>query len=877
MPNMPPSRLAQVLADVLKEAILSASDRWVRAEIPVDWPVVAAVREIARSELGLRLGVLRPFVGSHFTQLEPLVSSNASEITGWRNEPIDVRRSKPTVVLGDARGSEEAGLRVVPRIVTAKDVLERWHRDIIAWLAQNIEADPPAAMFDNLFRLAEIGIIDADRLDDYANSTLRQPDPIQSLRSNLWRINLIPDDHILDTGAARQRLDLNIETRQLLLAASDAQVDLARIERLRQKASEGNKLAQRMLQYREQQDNQLLKGAKLDELLAMVAAKPGPRPSPPPQLPITQHRRVDLFELLDNAAEVNIDQIERALSALAKGWNLASQDPIELTAMCSTVRGYTLDVQVEVSPTPPETVPWTGDGSPETQMVAFVAVVDGQRDWSPSLPTGTPVPGDQLLRLAQNQDGLLDQPVFKDLVAQYLTARAELVRYEKWLRKSGLELLLLQPAAREAVEDYLAAWQLLLTTAGQAQYADVAAIRNALIQLEAMWGNSEAGDSDEWCVLGSLHPYVLHPILRLAKYTLSNLGTEHLGTKLGWALDRSIPAYELIWSPRNALALKTDANPYVFQGSLANYHTSANEGNGLYQVAKAFLGFHPYARQALVVTLIDPPKGAAIGKNLRRLQQDVEELRVYLVSTRGDAARLDEAGEAVRDLGRFSSIDGWLKNAPMRSHIVFYFAEHSAARPGPARGSWGPAAGAYVALQIRLDSPSPLEHPDMLIPFVTFEPNRNNDPVVAIQKLAALSFGAPRLFQVQPMVSDDMGARFAQIVDVADWAVFGAPAPLGLVAPRQLGHDLTYIGRESLGTYGLFVYATSLFSVRKAVTQRLRSTAVLPVPEQVEARLTDLAVQSANGVLRIGQVGEGVMWEQVGVIISSAVSRGLDA
>src|SRR5438034_8873196 len=52
---------------------------------------------------------------------------------------------------------------------------------------------------------------------------------------------------------------------------------------------------------------------------------------------------------------------------------------------------------------------------------------------------------------------------------------------------------------------------------------------------------------------------------------------------------------------------------------------------------------------------------------LFRSRREVGELRVYLVTTSGDASQLEQAGELVRNLGRFASINEWIERAPVRS------------------------------------------------------------------------------------------------------------------------------------------------------------------------------------------------------------------
>jgi hypothetical protein len=126
------------------------------------------------------------------------------------------------------------------------------------------------------------------------------------------------------------------------------------------------------------------------------------------------------------------------------------------------------------------------------------------------------------------------------------------------------------------------------------------------------------------------------------------------------------------------------------------------------------------------------------------------------------------------------------------------------------------------------------------------------------------------------MLSDEASEALGDVGGHTEWLAVGAPSPLGLVAPHELGGGLTYLGREALGAYGLFVYATGLFSLRKYVTEEFRDLPLLPNAEEVEARLTDLAIRSPNGVLRIGGTQGKTLWEQVGVMVATTMSQALD-
>src|SRR5262249_70496 len=166
----------------------------------------------------------------------------------------------------------------------------------------------------------------------------------------------------------------------------------------------------------------------------------------------------------------------------------------------------------------------------------------------------------------------------------------------------------------------------------------------------------DAPEEFVWCACGPLHPYLLEPLLSLVDTTLDDLGASELGAKLEWALERATPAFSVTWAVGKTffLARRGDAN--VFEATPSATRLTARSGDGLYQLARAFVGYHPYAERGLVITLVDPPRGGAVQKNLRRIASQTRNLRIYLVTTRGDSAQLDELGETVRNLGRFENL-----------------------------------------------------------------------------------------------------------------------------------------------------------------------------------------------------------------------------
>jgi hypothetical protein len=859
----PAPDLAAAIAAELGETISETADGWIRAELPHDWPISEAVQRMATYFEALRIGVLRPFRMEQVSQLQGVtVSDDPSEITRWRGQSFSERRAWNTVVLGDARGRLEAGLQAVLAVVAHEEVLQRWEAMLVGWADELIHSRTPQDLLRELVRLAIDGHIDANSLDEYvaAASSGEEDEYLSQLRGLLWYLHLFPDHHVLDAGRAQARLDRNLSVKRLLLAATDTPAELTRLRRLEAAAEEGNEAARGALAFRDRRDRDALAGVELESVLQILEPdREGTTGQPQP-------RSLDLGGLLDTAAGTDRSRVEEVLAELWADWDLDAREETELLAQFGET-----NVRVVVTPMPPEGNPWIDSGDFGDQCIAFMGGVDADRDWLRFV--GRRVTGALLLDRARDQDKLTGGTRYEVLVTEYLEARAGLLRFERWLRDSALELLLLSEDARSAVRRYLSSWHELVDAAGE-RPGEAELLRKELALLEAVWGAPDDSPEDfAWCACGPLHPYLLEPLLSLVETTLSDLGAGDLGAKLEWALERAIPAFSVMWAVGKTFFLTRRGDVQVFEAVPSVVRPAARSGDGLYQLARAFVGYHPYAERGLVITLVDPPKGGAIQKNLRRVSDLTRSLRVYLVTTRGDSAQLDELGDTVRHLGRFENVGQWLRRAPVTSHLLVYFAPRPAAAASPAGPGWGPTSGAHVALQIQLRSGGLFGRD--LSPSVTFEPRASNRAVVSLQRLVAPEVGSPDLFRIHPMLSGEAAAALGTVSAHTEWLVVAAPSPLGLVAPNELGDDLTYLGREAMGAYGLFAYSTAMFSLRKYMTEQFRDLPLLPNAHQVEDRLTELAIGSPNGVLRIGGTQGRTLWEQVGLMVATTVTRGL--
>ena len=358
-----PPGLVDAILEAVAEALATSRDNWVRAELPPDWPVGETVEALWREMPSLRVGVLRPFTASHVQRAEgPPISSDPQEMTRWRNARLSERAAHATLLLGDATGPRERGLTRTPQVIDDGIVIDAWRWALDAWLSFNVHSANPRALFTELMVLAAAGGIDTNRLDEYVSDVLDDPaEAINQARLNLWRLNLIPDKHLLDTGVTASRLALNIETRQFLLSASDTPRDSRRLSQLEVAAQDLNTTAKAALRYRASRDHRDLVHVDLAELLALFQRSPSRRPTTP--------RPLDLLEFFDVAAGAERERIDAVLSGLQQQWDLGDDQRADLLVEFQSIdANEAREIRVTVEPTPLQETQWLGDGALERQI-----------------------------------------------------------------------------------------------------------------------------------------------------------------------------------------------------------------------------------------------------------------------------------------------------------------------------------------------------------------------------------------------------------------------------------------------------------------------------------------------------------------------------
>lgn len=315
-----------------------------------------------------------------------------------------------------------------------------------------------------------------------------------------------------------------------------------------------------------------------------------------------------LVELLNNHRE-HSQAVLDCLERLAAKWHLDEileevEDEFSPGGKKETVRLELKPTTAEASGEVEEPVlahPWTGDDDAS-------AVLASQSNRSD--PEG--LSAEQQQPLTPSQLLSIDSGATKVQITRYLEARGNLRKFEPWLDRDALWLLLLHSVAREAVRAFIAAWVGLADAASRVE--DNSGLIETVQVLETVQGPLD-GDDPSWIVLGSLHPFRLDPLLRVADQTSSHLidgsGIAMLGDALAWTLDRCFPAYPTLHRKDKTLTLSSYRGLVVYRRNATQYLPTAGDSSGLDRVLRAIEGFSPWLQSGLSILAIDPPLGAA--------------------------------------------------------------------------------------------------------------------------------------------------------------------------------------------------------------------------------------------------------------------------
>lgn len=818
--------LAKALEAAIAAALNQVSDKILRIAVPRDWPLDKAVEELADVR-ELRVFVRPPFAKDMFPS-DVEMTEDAGVATAWRNS---TPRSFAILVLGRLTGNLDAGLNDI-RDLAKGDVVARWKLQALEELSKSEELQKPAVEVVLTWSFEEVadGSLSASALEGFLVALGKKPE-LDTIHKGLWRLGLLPDERLFDKGATKSRLQANKQRVEAILSPDDIILE----EKLRKIASgSGDDAATAgvLLSVRQTSDRTGLKDTTLERVEAIFktqAPKPGPR-------------ALDLTDVLNEAAVARGEVVE-ALQRMAMDWDLSAPEATFSASLSKGVfkaswipclreeeNGAVLDTS------------WTGDGEAEAVLAARS---------SSALPEEL---NDSHIRLTESK-------FKKDLaslkcLSDFMASRAAMRPFEPWLSQHAFALFLLNESARTAAGSYLDAWEALVDEVSKAD--DRAALVEVMQALDTIQGSpTDSNEGVDWIVLGPLHPFRLDPILRVATEIGESLGEES-GTDLGdaaqWALDRSVPAYPMLHYKEVAFARSSSKNLICYSRVAREFLPDLRDGRGIDRIFDAILAFSPWLKSSMSVLVVDPPPGGGLVKVLTSLNAKVSgRLVVYHLATTENCDQLDGFSGDLKRLDRVSALSE-AANLPPVNAILRFAVEQTAAAP-LAGANWGATKGAHLALELAEVNEGGA-FASKKTPRIKLDAAAGNRVVKAIQQLYhAISGATPKLASIRPLLHTDDASALAKLAGTADWVVFGAPGPLGLVSPENVNTTLHFVGRTSSGIYGVYAYgADELFPIRRRFEEYFKDTPIasLNAPDVVEA-LVERAHQSGQAVLFAGK------------------------
>ncbi len=845
--------LSAALLDCASEALSTSSDKLIRVESLLGQDPAEFVAKLDPNK-AYRFGLTGRSKKIALGRSKG-VSSDAAQLTKWRNEPTSKRINSPIVLIGDASGREEAGLRKTPIIVDEVMVLRRWRQLLNAKLGA-YATKKPCGFALALLEMAIAGLIDVEELSQFITSNFSdEKEATEKPQANLWRLGLIPDARAMDSNTPGPRLSINYKTVEFLREPPDSARDELQHQRITNKAEVGDATAIALSEFRETQDERHLRPIQLDDVLNVLSKS---KKEDEDTESASRPKEIDIYDALDSESfgpEVLI-RLDEKLTL--KG----EHDEVSIHEALSPQQDISLEFVRE-------------------QERAFIApdsteqVLFTLRSAGATLDAAGKVYDKEFKTLAKIADQLLNLKEFSEAAEELLATRQQALFLCQW-PSDLLTTLILKSEYRNSARLYLEAWTRLAELLVENPHPQAQELANSFRQLDADWEISDS-NSVEAVELWPIHPFVLRPLVDLSDYAVNHVGEVDLGTKLSWASERLVPAYPALWQDENALIQSEAGNTPRYQRRADASLPHLASGGGLTSLLAAYLGVYPHGKKHISVLLIDPPAGRGVTKALEGItagKTGVDVISVYILNTRREQVSLPELKFRVDHLGLTNDVQKFAEKTPLRFNICIHFMSPQAEHLGTHIGQQQPSRGLHNVITVSAN-PKRLGSEISFVPLVSVQPRDSNSVVRLFMQIARGHTLTDKWYEMAPVLDERRERVLIALGAICDWVVLATAAPMGLVPPRRFaGGALSYLGRETTGQYALYVYSSDLFPVRKRIQQRLLQAPIVPDVVGIERQIQAHADATPNGVLRCGMAGTALIGE-VGLIVAARFAESL--
>ena len=863
-----------------------SKEQFIRLEGSYEWPIVEATTRLLDLFPDLLIGPLdKGWVDqlSIHAGVKAHLIEDAAELTKLRNQE-DENRRVPVLLLGEASGEDQAGLRDLHWVIRPGDIIATWSRIVVEHIDQTFSAELDkrnrASVTRALLEMATSKRLPPKRLDEYFSSCIDSAaQGPEKMGSDLYLLNLMPDENLPLATSKLKALSENQDLVRLLREDYFEGGANSHFETRISKSSNANVQSfARWLKTRESDD---LRGSDIAAVKDSLKTIPGPTGLPDLFATILDQNQdfpESLLEELSTHFDDNFDSGSNRVSIIANlDWDDGRRIQVGLevngdsTPICQwaqfdnnpDVRSYFED---------PSSFDEAGPPTLNNFPLAIVKIeIDGETYSKPILPAA----------LMNILDGVVDAA----LPNEFLYARSNLLRYSSLLNgssRSCLELLFVSKSARDAVARYVTSWKQLMAAACNSPTRELTSDEEfSLALLDGSW--SRAGKSGETSTnpvlkktdtfesveLLPIHIWRLEPILELAMHAIT--GRREL-ENCYWALDRSVPLFRILdvgGSPLFFRSIDKGSISYVSRNEDVFSPISTRLGR-LKSVTSSYASVHPWVGSGTTINIVNFPSGGGLRTTINAIISSIRGPLGIRVFRETSANGLDDFLFDSDDIAHFdvNDIASLLRMGAFDSDISFVFLSTKSGAPIDAN------LGGHSEMTIRLKQDGltmageVIKRPELVV-----AQTDKNETVTLLAKLGSNKNVATATIN---LTLDENQLQFLPVIaNKSQWIVVGASAIISAFALSDLdGNIFTRIAEFEDGLYKFMVFARNVEAIADPLKERVRQGFIddAVTRELMVSKLNQLLQSSPQKLFGVTQGNYGAE-EAVGLIVAREISK----
>ncbi len=825
--------MRDLLADAVAESILAklrSGAGFVRVPEAFSPMPISRILSQLTQYVGVRVGV---FVDDWPEQSVAglTVTTDVATVIDWRN---DAKVSDSIVIIGNLERDRAAGLADIG-CVPLEFIKKQLFAGAIKELKDNTISQPAQRLVRTLSEWKSL--TDLRSCADYCQAIVpADATTVMRVRSQLWRVSLLPDDYDQDIDGKRLHANLQLvdqlrrmdaSTRQRLIryagSSEDGSVrqdytplrlfastgDSAHLSTLTFSAVQGAVKAS-ATKLRKKDDNDAADAAHLT-LAAFASGQ--------------FDEQGFLSQVIDASSEDSPISVGETRIA---DWSYDSLEAIELLLADTTDTFGYASQSGSIEQLPDDALfPEPGSGKVEWRNLVSISI--------------------KLRKLETERAGRADC-VCADSVDRIVELREQLDQYRRSIVTEGTRLFMASPTVRAIALELVKSWVTLWTDLEQLRVSLVPGDRVHVRRLAELLVTCDLrvtihrGDVNAYVM--PLHPLVLEPRIRAAELFLSGgADATPMFDLIVGSLDPAVPSISVLrdGSPVS-LGYAGQYKGALHYAKKPRQVDSTDVLQTLKQLIQRFMNVHPYSKLSLAVGMVNPPPktakallrwlAAGVGERVSltafTTSSDEDDLRVALDEAREELINSEIAARsfdfdvlALRDV---TELPAHLNESELVPHLLFMFDMADIEQSSQGANFATPPLGSLIS-EWDFDT-DPLEDSRPII-----RPRSGSGLLTTfLEAQAGLFEMSLPTQQRSPLLSLEVSAALAKLAELSTWIIL-CEGVSSLVPPHEIG-DLQLVGRLLAGTHIAFVYSAHILLLVEPVLAYLQqSTWIAPDEE----------------------------------------------